>query len=547
MMTQDNLKYFIYVRKSSEGKERQALSHEGQLFEIGKIVEREGLTVVDTYKESKSAHIPDNRPLFNQMLKRIRRGEANGIIVWHTNRLSRNPKEAGLLQQMLQDEVIKSIVVPYRHFRSADNALLFSIEASEANQYSRDLKVSVKRGLCQKVALGQPPGVAKLGYLNTKRAEHGSNSIIVDSDRWHLIRKAFDWLLSREYTVPQIVEKLNNEHHFRTRPSKNRVGRPLHKSVLYRMFTDPFYSGYFYYTGTLHKGTYKPMITVEEFDQVQEILGRKGKPRPHKHEFAFTGLMKCGVCGCAITASKKLKQIKATGEYKTYTFYHCTKRKGKDICTDKHYTTESEMERLIEKELLKCNLIPKWKMWAIETIREDYEEELVKQNELLKSTCEYERKLLSELDALLDMRIANEIGEIKYMHKKAEREAQLMKVQAKRKRLETNIDDWIEQVNEKLNFTENISERFKTDEPKLQKIICMDFGWNWVLQEKNLIFSRHEWFSSVEELKSHYEQENKRLEPINTFEEYKRTPSYEVGRLILRRMCDQIRTEKQGE
>jgi site-specific DNA recombinase len=95
IMNNESLKYFIYVRKSSEGKDRQALSHEGQLEEIQKIVEREGLFVVDTFRESKSAHMPDNRPLFDEMLRRIRRGEANGIIAWHTNRLSRNPKKLG--------------------------------------------------------------------------------------------------------------------------------------------------------------------------------------------------------------------------------------------------------------------------------------------------------------------------------------------------------------------------------------------------------------------------------------------------------------------
>src|SRR6266699_2867144 len=97
---------------------------------------------------------------------------------------------------MLQDGQIVSIITPYRHFKTEDNALLFSIETSEANQYSRDLSVNVKRGLRQKYEMGHPPGYAPLGYLNTKSSLRGSNKIIVDPKRWHVVRKGFDLILS---------------------------------------------------------------------------------------------------------------------------------------------------------------------------------------------------------------------------------------------------------------------------------------------------------------------------------------------------------------
>lgn len=52
------------------------------------------------------------------------------------------------------------------------------------------------------------------------------------------------------------------------------------------------------------------MITEEEFDRVQKLLGRKGRPRPKRHRFAFTGLMNCGTCGAMITAEEKIKHQK---------------------------------------------------------------------------------------------------------------------------------------------------------------------------------------------------------------------------------------------
>lgn len=360
-------KYFIYARKSTEGYDRQILSIEGQLNELQKIVENENLVVVDTYTESKSAKIPNNRPVFNTMMKRVQKGEANGIIVWHVNRITRNPKESGEVQQFLQDGIITSIITPNRHYRSEDNALLFSIEASEANQYSRDLSKNVHRGLRQKYEMGHPPAFAQLGYLNTKSNIRGSNKIIVDPDRWHIVRKGFDLIVSGVYTISQVLKILNTEYGLCTRPGTKRGGKPLSKSGLYRMVTNPFYYGVFYRNGVMYKGAYKPMITASEFDQIQIILGRKGKPRSQKHVFAYTGFIKCGVCGSSITASKKIKLIKGTGELKTYTLYHCTHRKkGATACSQRFFIPAQTLEQQITEELEKYQVNAQLSEWAIE-------------------------------------------------------------------------------------------------------------------------------------------------------------------------------------
>jgi DNA invertase Pin-like site-specific DNA recombinase len=542
-MDKEKINYFIYARKSTEGEDRQSLSISSQIEDVLRLQAQQRLNVVDTITDSASAKIPFNRPAYASMIKRIKKREATGIIVWKIDRLARNHLEWGELMHLLQTGVIQSIWTMHREYQSSDSALLISLEASMATQFSVDLSEIVKRGLHKKVALGQPPIVAPMGYLNTKHNEHGSNSILVDPVRWLLMRKAFDLMLTRQYTMAQVVAILNNEHNFRTRTSKRRKGKPLAISVLHRSITDPFYTGYFNYRGKLHKGTYKPMITIEEYDTIQEILGRKQKAKPKRHDFAFTGLMKCGVCGCAITASKKTKKLQTTGEYKTYAWYHCTKRKGSAACSDKLYTTEKEMEDMIEHELEKLTITPLWKEWTFEAIKEGSADELDKHEKLLKNTREYEQKLLVELDNLLDLRISNELTEETYNQKKAERMSLLIRVQEKCRRLKNNVDDWISQVEEKLIFAETVIEKFKTRDPKLQKMICSYIGRDWVLRDKKLIFTRHEWFSDIEKIKNHYEHEKARLEPIKTFTEYRQTSSFDVVRTIGCRLRDHVRPE----
>jgi DNA invertase Pin-like site-specific DNA recombinase len=544
-MDKEKTKYFIYVRKSTEGDGRQVLSIDGQLEDLRKIISRENLIVVDTITEKRSAATPFNRPGYSNMITRLKKGEAAGVIVWHIDRLARNHLEAGEFQYLLQIGVIKSVWTMNREYQSHDNALLFSLEASVATQYSRDLSEKVRRGLLQKCELGQPPIFAPLGYLNTKFAAHGTNAICEDPQRWHIIRKGFDLLLSRKYNTPQIADILRSEYGLCSRPSGTRGGIPLHKSVLYNIFTDPFYSGYFYYKGKLYKGRYKPMVTVGEYDQAQEILGRKFKGKPQKHTFAFTGLIRCGCCGCAITASAKTKHVKTTDEYKTYTFYHCTKRKG--VCTDKHYTRVEELESMIEQELIKYHLKPEFRNWAIRIVKEHHQDEIDKQEILKNEIDQQKKKIIKELDALIDMRVSSHISEEKYLQKKAEKEALLIRVEERINHIKNNTHSWLEQFTEKLDFAVNALERFKTRDPNEQRQVCYTFGWNWTLKDNNLIIDKLEWFKAVEEYSKAVESFFGRLEPQKIFDKYGENTSLEILRPLVRRLSYDVRTKNSRE
>ena len=76
------LKYFIYCRKSTEEEERQILSIEAQLQELRDYAKQNSLFVIKEFFESRTAKKP-GRPIFNQMLSEIEKGNASGILAWH--------------------------------------------------------------------------------------------------------------------------------------------------------------------------------------------------------------------------------------------------------------------------------------------------------------------------------------------------------------------------------------------------------------------------------------------------------------------------------
>ena len=75
-------KYFIYARKSTDVEDKQVRSIEDQLAELHEFARRDGLKISKELIEKQSAKIP-GRPIFGDMIKRIEKGEASGILSWH--------------------------------------------------------------------------------------------------------------------------------------------------------------------------------------------------------------------------------------------------------------------------------------------------------------------------------------------------------------------------------------------------------------------------------------------------------------------------------
>jgi len=153
------------------------------------------------------------------MLNRIENGEANGILCWQINRLSRNPIDSGTLSWMLQQGTIQCIQTIDRKFLPDDNVLLFSVESGMANQFIIDLRKNSRRGMEGKAQRGWLPCHAPMGYINNQ-LEH---TIEKDPERFDLVRKMWDLMLTGNYTPPQIRRIANKEWGFKTKQYRKKA------------------------------------------------------------------------------------------------------------------------------------------------------------------------------------------------------------------------------------------------------------------------------------------------------------------------------------
>jgi site-specific DNA recombinase len=562
------MRYIIYCRKSSEAEDRQVLSIESQINELKSLAERLNLKVVDVLTESQSAKAP-GRPVFNDMIKKINQDRADGIISWKLDRLARNPIDGGRIIWMLQKGIIKHIQTFDRSYYPEDNVLLMSVEFGMANQFILDLSKNVRRGLRAKLEKGWRPNLAPLGYLNDKTKGKGKNEIVKDPERFELVKRMWELMLSASYTPPKILDIASNNWGLKTRH-----GKMLSRSMIYRIFTNSFYAGLFEYpegSGNWYRGKHEAMITLEEYDRVQILLGRKGNPRPKKYSFAFRGLIRCGECGAMITPDEKNQIICSNCKHKfslnnksacprcqtpiekmekptilRYLYYHCTKRKNPD-CSQGSIEVK-ELESQIDEILSRIQISEAFKNWAIKYLKEENEREVSAREMILSSQRRAYDSCLKKLNNLLQLKISplNSDGSLLSDEEYARRKAELIKEKA---RLEEVLGDtggrvnhWLEIAEKTFDFACHARHWFKNGTPEEKSQILQALGSNLILKDKKLLIQLKKPFTWLEnvsggfpEVRATFEPEKSGKNELKLEECYSQNPT-------LRRALDEVRT-----
>ena len=368
----NTLRYVIYCRKSTEGEDRQMLSLEGQLNTLLEIKERSSLNVVGIYKESRSAKKLD-RPVFKEVIKQITSGKADAILCWKLDRLSRNFVDSGILIHHLQTSVIKEIKTHEATYHPNDSVYNILFKLGEANQYSINLSVDVRRGNKDKLAIGGWPGNAPFGYLNDK----AEKTIILHPMRAPYVKRIFDLYGNHGKSYGEISAILYSEG------LRTKAGNKVSKSNIQRIITSKFYMGIMTRDGKYYPGRHEPLVSKELFERCQEVADNKSRPRSQKLNFALSGFLKCESCGCVLTATR------AKGKYN---YYYCTN--GKGICTEhKNYMSEKEACDKVAEELSNLAFDPE----LIEIMYQEKLERSTESNQQLETTL---KTLQNELESL---------------------------------------------------------------------------------------------------------------------------------------------------
>ena len=321
-------KYVIYARKSTESEDRQVLSIDSQVREVRQLAARHGVAVTEVLTESRSAKAP-GRPIFGQLIRRIQRGEIGGVLCWKMDRLARNPYDSGLILQAQADGKLERIITS-DGVKSSDgnDRLMGTFELAFATKYIDDLRANVKRGNRARFEKGWPNHLPPIGYLNDK----ATKTVVKDPERFALVRRMWDALLAGRR--PKEIARTASRNWGLLTVRRGKIGgNPITYSSIYKTLTNPYYAGFIRLKdGRQYVGAHEPMVTAEEFERAQGILGARGRAGPVRHENPLAGLIRCGQCGCSIVA-----EFHAKGG-RTYTYHRCGRVKPGVPCREKPIT-----------------------------------------------------------------------------------------------------------------------------------------------------------------------------------------------------------------
>ena len=469
-------RYFIYARKSTDEETRQVMSIDAQLSELREFARKEKLKVVQEFTESRTAK-ETGRPVFNDMLKLIEKGEADGILAWHPDRLCRNSIDGGKIIYLVDKEKIKDLkFCTFRFDNNAYGKFILNIAFGQSKYYVDNLSENIKRGIKHKLRSGGWSGLAPLGYLN----DRNTKTIIIDPDKGPKIKRLFEAYATGNYSLLSLTDLA------RQWDLTNRKGKKIYTSLIDRILRRPVYYGAVVWNNTFYEGSHKPLITKELFDKVQEILKNNGKRyRKNKSPFIFRGLITCGECGCLITAERQ----------KGHHYYHCTKKKKPCSQPSKGYVREEDLALQIKLKLLNIWINDKT---AKRMLSELDNMTCGSDQSIIPAQLQNETKKIDlKLDRLLDLCIEETINEREYQEKKEKLIQRKYEIKSKLANLPREATGWFEPARDIIRTCNSVGKFIKEDNWFELRQICQKTGSNFKLKSRRLSFSFQSPFEEI--------------------------------------------------
>ncbi len=468
-------KFFLYARKSTDEEDRQIRSIEDQIAELRAFAKNENLEIIDELIEKQSAKIP-GRPIFNEMMKKIEDGEANGILAWHPDRLARNSVDGGKIIYLVDCGHLQALKFSTFWFEpTPQGKFMLNIAFGQSKYYVDSLSENTKRGQRQKAKRGEYPGLAPVGYINDARIK----SIVIHKKRSVIVRKAFELYAKNESRLEDISNFLAQNGIL------SKTGKRIHKDRVSFILQNPFYTGLFRYTKEIYEGKHQPIVSKKIFDKVQEILKQRGKIRKSSKNQpqAFCGLLKCGTCGMMITAESRIKKQK-NGNVHHYVYYRCS-RKSKTIKCAEPPVRQEVLEKQISSLLQKFSLKQDWAEELSKKLEKNKKETAQSSVAFVQEAQEKIKNISAKIQRLLDSYLDQVVEREIYLAKKSELLSEKKSLEERINTLEQKRFGWVEPMRNWTNYAQTIGKSANESSLFEKKAATKEiFGLNLVLANR---------------------------------------------------------------
>jgi site-specific DNA recombinase len=422
----------LYARVSSKEQEKEGFSIPAQLKLLRGYAEITDLAVVQEFVDVETAK-QAGRTDFGKMVSFLKETpDCRVLLVEKTDRLYRNLKDWVTLDDLVDLEIhfVKESVVLSRDSRSSEK-FMHGIKVLMAKNYIDNLSEETRKGMLEKAEQGIWPSYAPLGYLNVDGPD-GKKRIEPDPETASIIVRLFEKYAAGNHSLKEITKMARDEG------LVSRKGAPLVKATIHKILRNRIYMGGFDWNGETYKGVHVPLMSQDLWDRVQEVLDHRFNKRHRKsrHDFAFSGLISCGHCGCSLVAEIKKGR---------YVYYHCTGYKGK--CPEP-YTREEVLEERFSDLLRGLSFDDEVMGWVTDALRQSHGDEKRHHDEAVaRLQAEYNR-LQNRIDTMyvdkLDGRVDAAFFDRKAAEWRSEQDRILRTIEEHQSANQTYLDEGVQ-------------------------------------------------------------------------------------------------------
>ena len=368
----------VYTRRSfddCDDNESNTIKNQKKLID-DYLIKENNITIFDYYIDDGYTGTNFNRPDFKRMLQDIYTGKINGIIFKDFSRFGRNHKEAGkYIEEIfpMYNLRIISILDNVDSFLDPDSieSLIIPIKNLMNENYSRDLSKKVSSAYITMAKSGQyVSGTPPYGYMIDPKDKH---HLIPEPYESEIVKQIYDMALNG-YGRIKIAKYLNENgvlcrKELQRRKKENLSLDPYEvDSISFwgttqvgRILTSETYIGNLAQLKTKRasfgadsfvtknenewikvSGTHEPIISVETFKKVKEIIKSNEKEKKDiSNHSIYNRILKCADCGRAM-----YKQEDYRGNRKISNYYCSTYLRTGKFCS-LHKIKTSELDHIV--------------------------------------------------------------------------------------------------------------------------------------------------------------------------------------------------------
>lgn len=408
------IKVALYLRKSrdeeTENRETVLERHEHQLKDYCK---RNGLTIIETYREVVSGDTIEHRPQMQKLLNDVSNQLYDGVVCMEIERLSRG-------NQIDQLEILETFKYSGTKIYTLGKVYDLTREDLDEEYFEFSLFMSrreykiIKRRLIRgkRQALKDGYYTASIPPFGFNKERQGRGFVLTPNEYAPVVKEIFERYASGE-GIASIARYLNAKG----------VKPVLKSSFTYhtirRILDNKAYIGYLYSRreNNYYKGKHEPIISNELFERVQQkfIDGSPRKQTNHKLKNPLSTIAKCGYCGHTLL----LKNTRGVS-YLRCGYYDCK------FSSVQFSTVETELSTELKEELKDFNYFIDNYESELSQKKAQLNKELTalkkdidKKNKMLTKACEMLELGIYSKDKFLERSAALE-GDIALLNKRIE-------------------------------------------------------------------------------------------------------------------------------